>query len=92
MLCTAIRNGGSVEFNYAYEQYKKESDSSIRADIGYGVSCSLEETQLTNYLNDHMKNESWDLFTAIRNVATNPMGSELAWNFVKSNWPVIYQR
>ena len=93
--CTAIREGGEKEWNFASEQYIKENDANLKNDLQSGMACTRIGWLITKFLNDQLdKNivRVQDSVTGIRAAASRPDGYLKAWIFVKENWDELYTR
>lgn len=95
VLCTGIRNGGEEEWNAAWERYTRSNVGTERTDILSALGCTKEIWILSRYLE-----MAFDPNSAIRKqdasrvfgvVANNPVGHDLAWNYVQDQWPQIIQ-
>ncbi|XP_013408526.1 uncharacterized protein LOC106172388 isoform X2 [Lingula anatina] len=90
--CNAIKNGGSAEWNFAYERYKKANVASEQSKLLYGLSCSTETWILSRYLDYALtptEVRKQDATSVIRYVARNPIGRCLAWDFIREKWTYI---
>jgi len=92
VFCSALRFSTKKELDFAFEQLDKRTDSALRRDLTFGLSCSRELWVLSKLLNQQLGNRVIDPILAIRSVAVNPIGNPLAWNFLKSNWDYIFEK
>ncbi len=93
--CTAIREGGEKEYNFAASRYVKETDANLKNDLQSGMACTRIGWLITKFLNDQLdKNivRVQDTVTGIRSVASKSDGYLKAWIFVKENWDELYTR
>ena len=93
--CTAIREGGEKEYNFARSRYVKETDANLKNDLQSGMSCTRIGWVITKFLNDQLdKNivRVQDTVAGIRAVASRSEGYLKAWIFVKENWDELYTR
>lgn len=86
----------SVEtWNALLEIYQDETDASEQLKIMAGL-CSVENVVLLKKLLEIAKNESivrsQDYFNVLQTISTNPVGTDLVWDFVRSNWEYLVDR
>ena len=89
--CTAIKSGDQAEFDFLFNQYKKNDNSKNVPDLLNGLSCAKESWQLEKFLRDTFKNSNTTI-SCLRNIITKTSSHLQAWNFVKQNWEELYRR
>lgn len=75
--------------------YLDEADASERLKIMYGLSGSRDAQQLFNFLDlgyDESIVRSQDYFTLVQNIAANPAGEPVVWEYYRENWPRLSAR
>lgn len=88
--CTAVRVGGQEHWDFAWQRYKNTNVGAEKDILMTALGCSRETWILSRYLEwalseNHgiRKQDSPGVFTA---VASNVVGQELAYRFMKNNW------
>jgi len=88
--CTAIENGGEEEWNFAKRIYLNSASPAEKKDLLSAMSCTKQPNILTKMLEMMIDSSSGvrlqdatELFT---NVASNPLGNQIALNFLSSRW------
>ncbi|KAK7075491.1 hypothetical protein SK128_020460 [Halocaridina rubra] len=91
--CTAIADGGEVEWDFAWNQYLSSNVASERVVLLNAMGCSKEIWILQRYLDyaytvdGPIKKQDADrVFSA---VAQNDVGRDLAWDFMRNEWLLI---
>ncbi|XP_071956915.1 aminopeptidase N-like [Antedon mediterranea] len=87
--CTAVKNGDQTEWYFVLEQYQSSQIASEQYNLRYALSCSKDPWALSTFLHFTMGSDvirSQDWVTVITEVARNPTGAPLAWNFFRDNW------
>lgn len=88
-LCTSINSGTDADYEYVHYQAQNITDTSAKNDLLSSLSCTRNQSLLTEYLKDQLSNPNY-ILTALINVATKPSGNLVAWSFLKQNWEQIY--
>ncbi|XP_017131390.1 aminopeptidase N isoform X2 [Drosophila elegans] len=87
--CTALAEGSSAEWYFAYKQYKKTTSASEKEEILTSLGCTTKPWLLSKYLNMTINPTSGilkqDGALAFRTVASNAIGHEIAFDFLQSN-------
>ena len=111
IVCTAIREGGKKEWDFALDRYKNSNFASERSVLVSALACTNQPWLLNRYfLKAHENNvlkkrnkiygnrllewslspsseiKKQDKATLISNVAKNPVGCNLVYNFIRSHW------
>ncbi|KAL5282628.1 hypothetical protein ACFFRR_005619 [Megaselia abdita] len=87
--CTAIAEGSFQEWYFAYDQYKKTLSASEKEMILSSMGCTSKPWLLSKYLNMTLDPLSGilkqDAARAFSSVANNPLGFEIAFDFLSTN-------
>lgn len=90
----AAQHGGSKEYAWFVKRHQTETlnEEKVRLlrTLGRFRNKSLLSKTLEYSFSKHVRSQ--DSIVGINNVAGNPMGRELAWDFVKKNWLEILAR
>lgn len=95
--CTAIRDGGQEEWDFAWQRYLNTNVASEQDVLLTNLACSREPWILRRYLEWAFTNQSesgirkHDAAAVFVYVAINPVGRQLAFAFLKENWDRIRQ-
>ncbi len=93
MYCTAIREGGEKEWNFASARYSKETDANQRNTLQSAMACTRLPWLISKFLNDQIdKVRPQDALSGLRAAATKAEGNLKTWNFVKDNWDMLFAR
>ncbi|XP_056008322.1 putative aminopeptidase-2 isoform X2 [Ostrea edulis] len=90
--CTAIKQGGQAEWDFAYSQYKSSQVASERAKLLSALSCTRVPWLLKRFLEYAVTDgevRKQDGTSVIAAVGRNVIGRPIAWNFVRSRWDYI---
>uniref|UniRef100_A0A3B1IZE6 Aminopeptidase n=1 Tax=Astyanax mexicanus TaxID=7994 RepID=A0A3B1IZE6_ASTMX len=85
--CNGIAAGGSEEWEFAWNLYKKSVDDAEAELLIYILSCTRKPELLNRYLNytlDPNMVQKKHVNYVIRHVANNVVGQPLAWDFIRS--------
>ncbi|KAI9551545.1 hypothetical protein GHT06_021878 [Daphnia sinensis] len=89
ILRTAIENGGQAEYDFAFNQYKTKGDTSFLV----AMCASKQATVLSGLLDMLLDPTSGilrsDVNLVFNNVANNPIGNEIALDFLINRWDDI---
>lgn len=87
------RNGGEKEYKIFLDIYRKESLHQEKNRIGYTLGLfqnpKLVEKTLHFSLSKEVRKQD---SIAILAYTLNPVNKEIAWEFIKNNWPVLKER
>ncbi|XP_037943344.1 aminopeptidase N-like [Teleopsis dalmanni] len=87
--CTALAEGSFQEWYFAYKQYKRSTSASEKEQILTSLGCTTKPWLLSKYLNMTINPTSGilkqDGARAFRSVAKNPIGYEIAFDFLQTN-------
>jgi aminopeptidase N len=88
--CTAIKYGGALEWDFAFQMVPKVTSSQHRDTLLSALGCSREPWILVRYLSKSMDPDSairkQDGRRVVGAVAANPVGRPIAFNFLKKNF------
>ncbi|XP_052694307.1 aminopeptidase Ey-like isoform X2 [Crassostrea angulata] len=87
--CSAIRHGGTEEWDFAYRMYKQSNVASEQSRLMLAMSCSSKVWVLGRYLQysiDPTKIRKQDATNVIVYISENEIGRGLTWDFVRENW------
>ena len=90
--CTAIRNGGVKEWEFASIQYDKSQQANEKQNLQLGMSCTKQQWLISRYLNDQLnpaKVRLQDAQTGISRMGLTSYGNLITWNFIKENWDFL---
>ncbi|XP_017874509.1 PREDICTED: glutamyl aminopeptidase [Drosophila arizonae] len=77
------------------ELFKTESDASEKSKLMFGLSAVQDAQLLYRFLDlasDETIVRSQDYFTAVENIANNPVGMPIVWDYYRENWPTLVAR
>ncbi|XP_049578753.1 aminopeptidase N-like [Syngnathus scovelli] len=91
--CSAIASGDEAEWEFGWAQFKNASVASEANKLMSALACSSNTQLLERYLSytlmpDMIRKQ--DAATVIGAVASNRLGQELAWNFVRLQWDFMF--
>ena len=94
MYCTAIREGGEKEWNFAWEQYKSETNANAKNTLQSGMSCSRQPWIISNFLSNQIGPfvRTQDGISGLRAAAVKAESNLKTWNFIKENWDLLFLR
>ncbi|KAK7085869.1 hypothetical protein SK128_006192, partial [Halocaridina rubra] len=92
--CRAIQEGGEEEWNFAWQQYLLSNVGSEKEQLLSGMGCSRKLWMLSRYLEMAFTSESGirkqDSYRVFSAVATNPVGTPIAWNYLREHFNRIH--
>ncbi|XP_030559529.1 glutamyl aminopeptidase-like [Drosophila novamexicana] len=77
------------------ELFKAESDASEKSKLMYGLSAVQDSQLLYRFLElatDESIVRSQDYFTCVQNIAANPVGQPIVWDYYREQWPQLINR
>ncbi|EFX81628.1 hypothetical protein DAPPUDRAFT_317254 [Daphnia pulex] len=86
ILRTAIENGGQTEYDFAFNQYKTTGDNSFLVAMCASKQVTVLSGLLEMLLDPNSGILRSDVNTVFNNVANNPIGNELALDFLINRW------
>lgn len=91
--CTAIREGGEAEWDFAFHKYLNTNSGTERELLLSSLGCASEPWLLSRYLDYALSDSSGirkqDGNIVFNSVAQNVAGHKLAFNFIRSNWKTL---
>lgn len=91
--CNAIKAGGQEEWDFAWQRYLKTNVGSEKEIIMTALGCSRETWILSRYLEWAVTENSGirkqDTARVFASVASNVIGQQLTYRFLKNNWTRI---
>ncbi len=93
--CTAIRNGGDKEWEFASLQYDKEQSAGQRNNLQSGMSCTKQPWLISRYLNDQINSSKvrlQDAAAGLSTIALRSYANMRTWTFVKDNWDELFEK
>jgi len=91
--CQAISNGDESQWDFGWERYTKSNVATEKDMLLAGLSCTKQIWLLNRYLDMCLTKDSGirkaDGRTVISRIATNSVGRDLAFNFVRENWDTV---
>ncbi|VEN41546.1 unnamed protein product [Callosobruchus maculatus] len=93
--CTAIREGGDIEWKWAYRRYLDTPSISEKNIILDALGCTKEKWLLSRYLDSLTAGSSirvQDADKVFSSVAANPDGMPIAFDFLRKNWNALLNR
>ncbi|XP_077425086.1 aminopeptidase N-like isoform X1 [Vanacampus margaritifer] len=91
--CRAIASGDKAEWEFGWAQFKNASVASEAHKLMSALACTHNTQLLERYLSYTLKPamiRRQDAATVIGAVASNRLGQELAWNFVRVQWEYMF--
>ncbi|KAG1678936.1 Aminopeptidase N [Nymphon striatum] len=93
--CSAMANGGDAEFDFAWKQYHLTQVASERDKLMSAMTCSQQPWIISTLMQRAMNSSSGirkqDAAFVFRFMSGQVVGSLLSFNFVRNNWPLIYE-
>ncbi|KAL7638669.1 UNVERIFIED_CONTAM: hypothetical protein RMT77_011241 [Armadillidium vulgare] len=93
--CASVEAGDQTEWDFAYTQYVKTSVGNEKLNLLYGMGCTRVIWLINRYLeltfNDTSGIRKQDIVNVFDSLSQNPVGNEVAWNFLRENKDHINQ-
>ncbi|XP_025079132.1 aminopeptidase Ey-like [Pomacea canaliculata] len=93
--CTALRKGSVDDWDFLYERFQTEANVHEKNRLMNQLACSSQLWILSRLMDRAvLKGEvrAQDAISVLSGVIQNPIGTSLAWQFVRNNWDVIFKR
>ncbi|KAG5885709.1 hypothetical protein JTB14_037729 [Gonioctena quinquepunctata] len=87
--CTAIREGGEIEWDFAYKKYMESNSPSEQNTLLDALGCTRLRWLLSRYLDklsDGTSIRIQDADRVFESVAKNKIGTPIAFDFLRKNW------
>ncbi|XP_076764198.1 suppressor of ER stress-induced death [Xylocopa sonorina] len=88
--CTAIRVGGQVEWDFAWQRYLETNVGSEKDLLLHALGCTREMWLLSRYIDwtitDNSGIRKQDASRVLNSIVTNPIGQPLAFSFLRNKW------
>ncbi|XP_048262950.1 aminopeptidase N isoform X2 [Bombus terrestris] len=88
--CTAIRFGGQIEWDFAWQRYLETNVGSEKDLLLHSLGCTRETWLLNRYLDWIITENSGirkqDAARVINSIASNSIGQPLAFNYLRNKW------
>lgn len=90
----AAEHCGEKEFHEVLARYRKETLHEEQGRLGRALASFADKKLLAQTLGFSLSKDvrSQDTLSIVASVWGNPMGRDLAWQFVKKNWPTFLER
>ncbi|MDO8482318.1 MAG: M1 family metallopeptidase [bacterium] len=90
----AAEHLGEKEFDKVMMFYKKETLHEEQGRLGRALASFADKKLLSHVLEFSLSKDvrSQDTLSLVAGVWSNPVGRDLAWSFVKKNWPIFLER
>ncbi|UJR17212.1 hypothetical protein I4U23_004107 [Adineta vaga] len=94
--CTVVREGSQSVFDFLWSRLGQESVAGETINLLEGLACTENPSLIVWFLDQHLSNHSiirdQDSSRSIANVARSPRANQIAWNWVRENWPKLFQK
>nr|XP_039261334.1 aminopeptidase N-like [Styela clava] len=87
--CAAIRHGGLEEWDFAWSKHQHSTNTQLKADLRYGLSCSKEPwilSRLIKYCSNETLVGIKTGYLCLLSISDNEYGRDLFWRFLSENW------
>ncbi|XP_061855431.1 aminopeptidase N [Colius striatus] len=91
--CTIVALGGEEAWDFIWERFKEATVVSEADKLRTALTCSTIPWILNRYLQytiDPSKIRKQDATSTINSIASNVVGQPLAWDFIRSNWRMLF--
>ncbi|XP_071825548.1 aminopeptidase Ey-like isoform X2 [Apostichopus japonicus] len=95
MKCGGVRTGREEDWNFVWEQFKSNKIASEKYVLLRAVTCTRDPAILTWLLFECLENRyirSQDGISTIQYIFENPVGANIATNFVMENWDQLAEK
>ncbi|PIK60213.1 putative glutamyl aminopeptidase [Apostichopus japonicus] len=95
MKCGGVRTGQEEDWNFVWEQFKSNKIASEKYVLLRAVTCTRDPAILTWLLFECLENRyirSQDGISTIQYIFENPVGANIATNFVMENWDQLAEK
>ncbi|XP_041794551.1 aminopeptidase Ey [Chelmon rostratus] len=91
--CSAIAAGDETEWEFGWSQFKKATIASEASKLMSALACTNNTKLLERYLSYTLNStliRKQDATSVITSVASNRVGQDLAWDFVREQWEYMF--
>ncbi|XP_059190936.1 aminopeptidase N-like [Centropristis striata] len=91
--CSAMAAGGEAEWEFGWSQFKKATLASEASKLMSALACTTNTDLLERYLSYTLNStmiRKQDASSVFTYVASNRLGQDLAWNFVRERWEYMF--
>ncbi|KAM6119331.1 aminopeptidase N [Pterocles gutturalis] len=91
--CSVVATGGEEAWEFIWDRFREATIISEADKLRTALTCSPHPWILNRYLQytlDPTKIRKQDATSTINSIASNVVGQPLAWDFVRSNWRVLF--
>ena len=93
--CVSIREGTEKEWNFAFDQYLKETDANQKNTLQSAMSCTRISWLISKFLNDQLNTSivrNQDALSGLRAASSRAEANLKTWNFIRDNWDILFSR
>ncbi|GLG95614.1 Aminopeptidase N, partial [Gryllus bimaculatus] len=90
-----IKGGTEKYWDLMWQLYLKEEDASEKTKLMEGLASAREPWLLQRFIElakDESNVRSQDFFSVLSSISSNPIGSSIVWDFVRSEWEYLVDR
>ncbi|NXA57608.1 AMPN Aminopeptidase, partial [Nothocercus julius] len=91
--CSAVATGDEATWDFVWQRFREATVVSEADKLRSALTCSTEPWILNRYLQytiDPTKIRKQDATSTINSIARNVVGQPLAWDFIRSNWKMLF--
>lgn len=91
--CSAMAAGGETEWEFGWSQFKIATVASEASKLMSALACTSKTHLLEKYLSYTLNStliRKQDATSVITSVASNRVGQNLAWDFVREQWEYMF--
>lgn len=93
--CSAIAQGDEEEWDFGWQRYLNSNVATEKSTLLAALSCSKKLWILNRYLNMSLTEgsgiRSQDGRTVVSNIASNNIGRDITFDFIRENWDVVLE-
>ncbi|PKU32289.1 aminopeptidase n [Limosa lapponica baueri] len=93
--CSIVATGGEDAWDFIWDRFQEATVVSEADKLRTALSCSPHPWILNRYLQytlDPKKIRKQDATATINSIASNVVGQPLAWDFIRSNWKMLFSQ
>ncbi|XP_068814489.1 aminopeptidase N [Struthio camelus] len=91
--CSAVATGGEETWDFIWQRFLAATVVAEADKLRSALACSTEPWILNRYLQYTIspdKIRKQDATSTINSIARNVVGQSLAWDFIRSNWKILF--